>query len=50
MEVEKRTPGAGANLVDVFFPAGVKYDADRFPFKRERKFWKWAFQTINARK
>lgn len=50
MEVEKQFPGVGASLVGVFFPPSLDYNKGMFRFKRERKFWKYAFQTLAARK
>ena len=50
MEVEKKFPGVGASLVTVFFPAGFGYDDGNFHFARERKFWKFAHQTMKERK
>lgn len=50
MEAEKRFPGVGASLVGVFFPANLGYDKGKFPFVRERKFWKFAYQTMKDRK
>ena len=50
MELEKRLPGAGASLVNIFFPGKFEYDKGQFPFKRERKFWKFAYETMKDRK
>lgn len=48
MAVENLLPdkGVGASLVTEFFPGGLAYQAERFSFKRERKFWKMAFRRI----
>jgi hypothetical protein len=50
MEFEKQHPGCGMSLVEVFFPGSVAYEEARFPFNREKKFWKWADTTKKARK
>ena len=50
MEVERKFPGAGASLVGVFFPSSLGYEKAKFPFAHERKFWKYAYKTMEARK
>jgi len=50
METERRFPGAGASLVSIFFPANLGYDEGKFPFVRERKFWKYAYKTMKQRR
>lgn len=50
MELERRIPGAGASLVNIFFPRKLEYGKGKFPFIRERKFWKFAYQTMKQRK
>ena len=50
MELENRYPGAGSCLVNIFFPGKVEYEDGQFPFNREKKFWKWAYDTMKDRK
>ena len=50
IEVERKFPGAGASLIGVFFPSSLGYDKTKFPFTRERKFWKYAYKSMEARK
>ena len=46
MKLEKELPKAGASLLSVFFPGGLKYEEERFKFNREKKFWKRAFRRM----
>jgi hypothetical protein len=46
MVLEEELKGAGASLATVFFPGGLKYEPERYRFKRERKYWKRAFRRL----
>jgi hypothetical protein len=46
MALETEIPKAGASLLPVFFPGGLKYEAERFRFNREKRFWKNAFRKM----
>jgi hypothetical protein len=46
MALETEIPKAGASLLPVFFPAGLKYETERFRFNREKRFWKNAFRKM----
>jgi len=43
MMLETRFERAGASLLDVFFPAGLKYETSRHLTNTEKKFWKHVF-------
>lgn len=49
MELEKDVPEAGLALLKTFFPGGLRYKGERIRYKLQRKFWKKAFRTADAR-
>ncbi|KAK5263125.1 hypothetical protein LTR96_011448 [Exophiala xenobiotica] len=50
MELEKWVPTAGLAMVQVFFPAGLKYGDESIRDNVHKKFWQRAYYTRDVRK
>ena len=46
MKLETELPRAGASLLTVYFPGGLKYDSERLVYNNEKRFWKRAFRQM----
>lgn len=44
--LETELPKAGASLLGVFFPGGLRYEGERLKLNRDKKFWKQAFRAM----
>jgi hypothetical protein len=50
IELEKWVPTAGLAMVQVFFPAGLKYNSESIRDNVHKKFWQKAYRTKSVRK
>lgn len=50
MELEKWVPSAGLAMVQIFFPAGLKYSDESIRDNVHKKFWQKAYYTRDVRK
>jgi hypothetical protein len=49
MELEKWVPTAGLSMVQLFFPAGLKYEDQSIRDNVHKKFWQRAYHTKSVR-
>lgn len=50
MELEKWVPTAGLAMMQMFFPAGLKYNDEAVRDNIHKKFWRRAYHTVSIRK
>lgn len=50
MELEKWVPTAGLAMMQMFFPAGLKYNDEAVRDNIHKKFWRRAYHTLSIRK